>query len=136
MPTFVPNGYKLIAVVYTADAGWSGAEGINQTNKQLVTLTYTRGLQILEFTTRQVGPQPREWIDPYSFEGGQNKISTPYAVKGGAYNDLTASLETGFGITPHIWVVGATLVTTINGDVTADELMQMLDSTQRYGEAN
>jgi hypothetical protein len=131
VPTFVPDGYKLIHIGFTKDVGASGAEGMNSYNKSVVKLTYARGLQRLEFTTREVGPHPKDWIDPFSQEGQQNAAEVAYKIQGGAYNAVNAELITGFGVTPHAWVIGSTTVTTFSGDVSVDELKHMLNSVER-----
>jgi len=96
-----------------------------------VKLTYARGLQRLEFTTRATGPDPKSWIDPYSQEGQQNASAVDYVIQSGAYDGITGKTVTGFGVTPHAWVVGATTVTTLYGDVSVNELKRMLDSVER-----
>jgi hypothetical protein len=129
--SWVPDGFKLLDTWFTKDLGPAGPEGLNPQNRDVVVFFYGRGLQQLTITTRLVGKgQEYPWLDPHGSEGRVNQTTT-FNVQGGAYNGVEAKLETGFGTQPHVWVVGATLVTTVIGDVSAQELKQILGSMQR-----
>jgi outer membrane lipoprotein-sorting protein len=130
VPAYVPEGFSLIWVRTAKDAGASGPEGLNPQNRDVVTLVYGRGLQRLMVTTRLAG-KGHEWLDPHAFEGQLNADTKTLTIEGGAYNDVKVSLVTGFGTQPHIWVVGATLVTTVIGDVSAAELEKVFSSLKR-----
>lgn len=129
-PAFVPDGFVLTNIFVTKDAGCSGGECSNPKNLEVVNMTYRRGMQSLEFTTRLSAGATTQWVDPLGYEGS-NATSVDHEVKGGVYNGLQAHIANGFGITPHIWIKGSTLVTTISGDVSNDELVQILESVTR-----
>jgi hypothetical protein len=129
--TYAPEGFQLLNVWFTKDAGLGGPEGSNTQNRDVVVFFYGRGLQTFTVTTRLAATtQPYPWMDPHGSEGRENE-TTEFPVQGGAYNDVKAKLETGFGTQPHVWVVGATLVTTVIGDISAEELKKVLGSLER-----
>jgi hypothetical protein len=128
LPARVPEGFVL-ADMSTAEMGSpSGTEAGNPATPGMVTAVYRRGFDQLVVSTRTVGDDPSLWSDPLS--SGEGYIDNPEKVTlaAGAFAGSGAELVINIRTPPHLWAMNDTLVVTVSGDLTRDELLAVAES--------
>lgn len=133
VPSTLPAGFELTTVTVNKDAGPGGPEGMNANNRNVVELTYRRGLQAIVVTTRASANGGQEWNDPYAYEGEPPHKKDLVKLSTGRFSGLTADVVATSTSTPHLWVVGAHWVLTVAGDAARDELLAVAGSLQQAG---
>ncbi len=146
----LPEGFELRQISTVNKAGGTGVEGLNPVTREGVSLAYHRGLDRILITTRLRGPiiDGREpgslpgqcteclgnssWSDPLA--SGEGFIDDPeeLTVAAGALIGSPAQLLIRPRTTPHVWAVGTSLVVTVSGDATREELLAILESLQPH----
>jgi len=128
LPGAVPAGFVLTEVAVAAMGQPTGKEGMNPAAAGVVSALYKRGFDRLVISTRLVGPDPTLWSDPLA--SGEGFIDTPERVllKAGAFAGSTAELLVDARAVPHLWAMNDTLVVTVSGDLTRDELLAAAES--------
>ncbi len=128
LPAELPEGYALAEVRVAAQGQAGGKEGMNPAAPGVVSAMYRRGFDQLVVTTRLVGDDPSLWSDPLA--RGEGFIDDPEAVTlaSGAFAGSSAEILIDLLTLPHLWAMNDTLVLTISGDLTRDELLAVAES--------
>jgi hypothetical protein len=129
VPQRLPNGFKLaeVAVAPTGAPTFGG----NPPSRNVVSMAWQRGFDRIVVTTRSTGPDRSRWEDPFIWldarSGGDTEaITVSTGAASGGVGELRRPLDTG----PHAWVVTDNLVVTVAGDLTREELLEVLGSLQ------
>jgi outer membrane lipoprotein-sorting protein len=128
LPAEVPDGFVLTEVAVAEMGEPSGKEGMNPPAPGVVSAMYRRGFDRLIVSTRLVGDDVSLWSDPLA--SGEGFIDTPEKVvlTAGAFAGSTAELVVDARTVPHLWAMNDTLVVTVSGDLTRDELLAIAES--------
>ena len=146
----LPEGFELRQISTVNKAGGTGVEGLNPLTREAVSLAYHRGLDRILVTTRLRGPivDGREpgsspgqcteclgdssWSDPLA--SGEGFIDDPegLTVAAGALAGSPAQLLIRPRTTPHVWAVGESLVVTVSGDATREDLLAIIASLESH----
>ncbi|MHB9149567.1 MAG: LolA-like protein [Thermoleophilia bacterium] len=136
LPAAVPDGFGL-ALITVAEQGMNtGKEGMNPPARGVVSASYRRGFDTLLVSSRLVGDDPSVWSDPLS--GGEGFVERPERVtlEAGAFAGRVAEvLIDPRSQMPHLWVMDATLVVTVAGDLSRAELIAVAESLTPGGSA-
>jgi outer membrane lipoprotein-sorting protein len=126
VPSFVPAGFRRDRVAVARRA-----RGTALPSRNVVSISYRRGLQQLVVTTRAVGLRPSAWGDPFQADPGRS----PRRVKlrSGALAGHRASVVVDPASTPHLWVLSRTLVVTVAGDLDTEQLVRIAESLHPLG---
>ncbi|MBN1320123.1 MAG: hypothetical protein JXA87_04690, partial [Thermoleophilia bacterium] len=128
LPTVVPDGFVLTEVKVAEVGRPSGKEGMNPPGSGVVSAMYRRGFDRLVVSTRMVGEDPTLWSDPMA--SGEGYIDNPETVTlaSGEFAGSGAEIVVNIRTMPHLWAMNDTLVVTITGDLTRDELLAAAES--------
>jgi outer membrane lipoprotein-sorting protein len=130
VPRSVPAGYKLEEVAVARRSLKTGVEGGNPESRNVVSLSYRRGLDQFIVTTRlrHVPGYPDEWSDPVATGEGFRDEPQKITLQAGELAGLTADLLIVPRNVPHLWVLTNKLVVTVSGDLTRTELIAVAES--------
>lgn len=131
VPATLPDGFALAEASYAIDNGPGGPEGLNEENKDVVVLTYRRGLQSVTFTTRRVGSASL-WNDPFAGEFDEAITKKTVTLTNGAFAGTSVVVTTS-SHDQRLWGKGSKLVLAVTGDLSADEMTAAANSLHRYG---
>jgi len=128
LPAEVPDGFVLAEVKMAEMGQPSGKEGMNPPGSGVVSAMYRRGFGRLIVSTRMVGDDPSAWSDPLA--SGEGYIDSPETVTlaSGEFAGGSAEIVVNIRTMPHLWAMNDTLVVTITGDLTRDELLAVAES--------
>jgi hypothetical protein len=128
LPEEVPEGFVLKEVCVAEEGQASGKEGMNPPAAGVVSAIYRRGFEELIVSTRLVGDDPSAWSDPMAT--GEGYVDTPerVALSSGAFTRNTAEILINILTPPHLWAMNDSLVVTVSGDLTRDELLAVAES--------
>lgn len=128
LPAWLPDGYELASVTVAREAYPTGKEGGNPESRNVVSVSYRRGFDVLVVSTREVGPRPADWSDPLSL--GEGFIDRPEKVvlTAGEFEGTTAELMLDPRGVPHLWTLNEHLVLTVSGALTRSELIRVAES--------
>ena len=127
-PAWVPDGYELADVAASRQPSPTGTEAANPAVKNIVALSYRRGLDHFIVTTRPAGPDPAVWEDPLATGEGHRDEPEPVMFSAGALAGEEGEVVINpLGI-PHVWAVTDRLVVTVSGDLTRSELIGIAES--------
>jgi hypothetical protein len=126
VPTWVPAGFELAEIAVAAESGPTGTESGNPLSRDVVSLSYRRGLDQLLVTTRRRGTA--RWSDPLAT--GEGFVDEPerVVIRDGALRDVTAELVVAPRGVPHLWALTDDLVVTVAGDLGRSELVRVAES--------
>ncbi len=128
VPTALPRGFELAAVAVALRSRPTGSEQRqNPESRNVVSLSFRRGLDRITVTTREIGSDRSAWIDPVTvgiLAGRPEQVT----FTGGALDGITGELVVDPGATPHVWALTDDLVVTVTGDLSRDELLQVAES--------
>lgn len=126
VPSVVPEGFELTEVAVAERGGPTGTEGMNPVSERVVSLAYRRGFDTLLVTTRL--RSRGTWTDPMA--SGEGIVDTPEPVTlGGALAAARAEyVANAQGTAPHVWALTETLVVTVSGDLSREELLAVAGS--------
>lgn len=136
VPRWVPEGYELSDVaVAQRDRGtrnFVGDRG-NPRGRDVVSLSYRRGLGQVVVTTRRVGEEPDRWGNPFDdgfevsgFEITPERLRIEDGALAGSEGELVIAPLAP--VIPHLWALGDDLVLTVAGDLSRDELVRIAES--------
>ena len=143
LPTDLPAGYELAEITAAAQGRETGSEAANPAAAGVVSVAYRRGFDRIVVTTRLTGGFARCsqevpgsgtgpcWADPLASGEGIVDEPEPFDIGGGALAGADAALVVSPRGTPHVWAIDDTLVATVGGDASADELRRMAVSFSR-----
>jgi hypothetical protein len=133
VPSLVPDGYKLEEVAVARRSLQTGVEGGNPESRDVVSLSYRRGLDQFIVTTRlrHVPGYPDEWSDPLAIGEGFRDEPQKITLQAGSLAGLTADLLIVPRNVPHLWALTDQLVVTVSGDLTRAELIAVAQSLER-----
>lgn len=134
MPGWMPDGYELAMITVSKQGRPTGKEGGNPPTGGIASMAYRRGFDRIVVSTRWTGGRPELWSDPLA--SGEGMIDRPEKVTlaRGAYQGAEAELLIDARSVPHLWAVGKTLMLTVSGDLTRDELVRVAESLERRAE--
>jgi hypothetical protein len=127
VPAWVPAGYELAEAAVARRSGPTGTEAGNPPSRMVVSLSYRRGLDQFLVTTR-LARRGETWDDPLAT--GEGFVDEPELVPiaAGALRGVEAELVlTARGI-PHVWARTGSLVISVGGDLSRDELVRVAES--------
>jgi hypothetical protein len=134
-PASLPAGYQLADVTASADAGRPNNQGGNAPSLQVVSVAYRRGFDQIVVTTRSTGTTQRCpsgeqgcWADPVPRGAGVYDPYVLFTVRAGALAGADAQLNLSPRGTPHVWTIDDTLVVTVAGNASGEELRRMIES--------
>ena len=122
VPSAVPEGFVLAEVAVAERGSHTGVEGHNPESREVVSLLYRRGFDTLLVTTRL--RTSGEWTDPMASGEGVPDEPEPVALAG-MRAEYVANAR---GTAPHVWALTDTLVVTVSGDLTREELIDVAES--------
>lgn len=129
VPQRLPSGFEL-AEVAVAPTGVPTAGG-NPPSRNVVSTAWQRGFDRVVVTTRATGPNRSQWEDPFVWLSSRGAgEAEPITVSTGAASGGTGELRRPVDGGPHAWVVTDDLVVTVVGDLTRQELLDVLGSLQ------
>lgn len=128
VPRDVPDGYILSEVAVGTKPSPTGTEAGNPAMRDVVALSYRRGLAQFIVTTRPAGGNPSRWDDPLAT--GEGYVDNPDTVRfsDGALEGNSGELLIDPLAVPHVWSVTDELVVTVSGDLTRAELIRVAES--------
>ena len=134
VPARVPRGYELAEVAVAKKAPQTGAEGGNPRSRNVVSLSFRRGLDRFVVTTRlrRVRDFDADWSDPLATGEGFRDEPENIALVEGALAGVQAKLLIVPRNMPHIWALTDDLVVTVAGDLSRQELIQVAQSLRRH----
>jgi outer membrane lipoprotein-sorting protein len=132
VPASVPDGYRLAEVAVAKRSGSTGVEAMNPRSRDVVSLSYRRGLDQFIVTTRlrHVARYPDMWSDPLATGEGFRDEPEKITLEGGELAGLTADLLIVPRNVPHLWTLTDNLVITVSGDLSRAELLSVAQSLQ------
>jgi hypothetical protein len=128
LPAYVPEGFVLAETAVAQVGEASGKEGMNPAAVGVVSLMFRRGFDRLVVSTRLVGEDPALWSDPLASGEGFIDVPEEVTLGGGALKGSMAHLLVDPRTVPHLWAMNDTLVITVSGDLTRDELLAVAES--------
>jgi hypothetical protein len=107
---------------------YSGSPESNKFFRNEVTMTYRRGLEAFTITSRDAGKNVK-WEDPIEInrESASAPEVTDVPITSGTFAGTTAHIAERPTST-HIWGMSSALVFTISGDITTDDMLEVLQS--------
>lgn len=127
VPAWVPEGYELAEVAVARQAGPTGTEAGNPPSRMVVSLSYRRGLDQFLVTTRLARPG-ETWDDPLATGEGFVDEPEPVRIAAGALRGVETELVLAPRGIPHVWARTGSLVVTVGGDLSRDELVRVAES--------
>jgi hypothetical protein len=130
VPASIPEGYRLAEVAVAPRSQQTGVEGGNPISRNVVSLSYRRGLDQFIVTTRlrHVAGFPDDWSDPLGTGEGFRDEPEKITLEGGELSGLTADLLIVPRNLPHLWTLTDRLVVTVSGDLSRAELISVAES--------
>jgi hypothetical protein len=136
--TWAPSGYQLanVRVAARTDSRRS-TDSRNPDSIDVVSLLYRKGFDSFTITTRRssgiAGSYSPIWFDPISDGTFTQNVGTQTAyVDSGALSGVPVNVAVNALDWPHVWAQTDTLVVTVTGDLTRDELLDVTESLREY----
>jgi hypothetical protein len=126
-PSFVPDGFELLRMAVARSAEATGAAAGNPPSRDVAMLVYGDGFNRLTVTTRRAEGKRSAWSDPLAVREPTPE-PTRAEISAGALDGVTASVVVAGGHLPHLWAVTDSLVVTVAGGVSADQLREVAES--------
>jgi len=134
VPTRLPHGFTLAGISFASSPPRDPATygNGNPASRDVISLSYRRGLDEIVVTTRRTGADPSAWFDP--FWSSPNLADSPSRTTftGGALAGESGNLVLDSAF-PHIWIAGPKLVVTIGGTVGRADLLEVANSLHVAG---
>ena len=133
VPSSVPDGYRLAEVAVARRSLQTGVEGGNPISRDVVSLSYRRGLDQFIVTTRlrHIPGWPDEWSDPLGTGEGFRDEPEKITLTAGELSGSSADLLIAPRNVPHLWTLTDRLVVTVSGDLSRAELISVAESLRR-----
>jgi hypothetical protein len=128
LPTDIPAGYRIAQITVARQSQATGSEGLDPPSRNVVSVAFRRGFDLIVVSTRSTGVNRSAWYDPMGTGEGVADQPQRFTVAQGALADAAAELVVTPGGTPHVWAINDHLVVTVSGDASRDELTRMIAS--------
>jgi hypothetical protein len=128
LPTDIPAGYRIAQITVARQSQATGSEGLDPPSRNVVSVAFRRGFDLIVVTTRSTGANRSAWYDPMGTGEGVADQPQRFTVAQGALTGATAELVVTLGGTPHVWAINDHLVVTVSGDASRDEFARMIAS--------
>lgn len=137
VPASLPEGYELAEVAVAENASPTGAEAANPPSRDVVSLSFRRGLDQFIVTTRRSNvrapgepqrPLRELWGDPLATGEGFRDEPERITLRDGALDGVEAELLIVPRNVPHLWALTDELVVTVSGDLSREELIDVAES--------
>ena len=128
-PRDLPQGYAPGEVKINRKGTVTGPEGSNPPTAPVVAVTHRLGLDVVNVTTRPVGPDPDIWSNPFGSEGSPIHETTR-KLGTGAFRGQTATVGHGPPAPPFLWLMTGDVVVTISGPLSTAELVRIAESLE------
>jgi hypothetical protein len=128
LPTDIPAGYRIAQVTVARQSQATGSEGLDPPSRNVVSVAFRRGFDLIMVSTRSTGVNRSAWYDPMGTGEGVADKPQRFTVAQGALAGAAAELVVTPGGTPHVWAINDHLVVTVSGDASRDELNRMVAS--------
>jgi hypothetical protein len=130
VPTQLPQGFRLARVVFAPHSQPTGEEGGvgNPPSRDVISLAYRRGFDVIIVTTRRTGSDPSAWKDPLQVSSVAATTPDPVAFTSGALAGQSGYAVIAPDEFPHVWTAGPKLVVTIAGTVDRADLLKVANS--------
>jgi hypothetical protein len=127
LPQSVPNGFKLAEIAVARDGAPTASH--NPPSRNVVSMAWQRGFERFVVTTRETGPDRDRWIDPFlTLNARSGGAVEPVTITSGAAAGGRGEVVVVPRDVPHAWVVTDRLVVTVSGDLTSQEMLDVLRS--------
>jgi hypothetical protein len=133
LPAWLPEGYELAEVAVAPEVATpTGVEGGNPPSRNVVSLSFRRGLDRFLVTTRlrHVPGSGDTWGDPLATGEGFRDRPEQIRLGRGVLSGVEASLLVVPRNIPHLWATTDDLVVTVAGDLSRDELVRVSESLE------
>lgn len=132
LPDRVPRGFKVTEIAVAREGAGSAAG--NPPSRNVVSMAYQRGFDRFVVSTRETGPDPSRWRDPFRTLGfGSGGAVEPVTITSGAASGARGEVVVAPRDVPHAWVVSDRLVVTVSGDLTPEQMLDVLRSLRTTG---
>lgn len=132
VPETVPGGFKLTEIAVARD-GAATAAG-NPPSRNVVSMAWQRGFDRFVVTTRETGADRGRWTDPFlTLNSRLGGTVEPVTIASGAAAGGRGEVVTVARDVPHAWVVTDRLVVTVSGDLTSEQMHDVLRSLRAAG---
>ena len=129
VPQQVPAGFKLTEVAVSISGAPTGPD--NPPSRNVVSLAWQRGFDRFVVTMRATGPDRTRWQNPFrAVDPRAGDAPEPLTIATGSAAGGAGQIGVGAGVGQHAWAVTDRLVVTASGDLTREELIQVLGSLQ------
>jgi hypothetical protein len=128
LPTDIPAGYRIAQITVARQSQATGSEGLDPPSRNVVSIAFRRGFDLIIVSTRSTGAHRSAWYDPMGTGEGVADQPRRFTVAQGALAGAAAELVVTPGGTPHVWAINDHLVVTVSGDASRDELTRMIAS--------
>jgi hypothetical protein len=130
VPSAVPDGFSLTEVAFAREGGATGFEGANPPSRNVISLSYRRGLDQFVVSTREVGADPSAWSDPLATGEGFPDEPERVTIAEGALQGVEAEILIVPRGVPHAWTIAEDLVVTVAGDLGRDQIVALLNALE------
>jgi hypothetical protein len=101
----------------------------NPPSRNVVTAAWQRGFDRFVVSTRETGPDPGRWTDPFRPPGSRGDARVePTIVSSGVAAGARGEVVVTVGDPPYAWTVNDRFLVTVSGDLSPDELLDVLRS--------
>ena len=125
VPASLPDGFKLVTVAAARRAEPTGPGETNPRSRDVVSLSYRRGLAQIVITTRRRGGG--RWQDPFGIEGVHLESERVQLTKG-AMAGAAAEVVVDARTVPHLWTLDRGLLVTVSGDLSRSQLLAVAEA--------
>ena len=138
VPTRLPDGYQLAEVAATRPGHAPAlANRTNPESRNVVSLAFRRGLDVVVVTTRARGGTDATWTDPFLPKASPHEdfqwATEDVTLRSGALAEARAEVVVDPKTVPHLWALGARVVVTVAGDLGHDDLVGIAESLASHG---
>lgn len=130
VPSAVPDGFSLSEVAFAKEGGATGSEGANPPSRNVVSISYRRGLDQFVVSTRKVGSDPSAWSDPIATGEGFVDDPEQVTIEKGALQGVEAEILIVPRGVPHAWTIADDLVVTVAGDLGRNQIVALLNALE------
>ena len=129
VPQQVPVGFKLAEVAVSTSGAPTAPD--NPPSRNVVSLAWQRGFDRFVVTMRETGPDRTRWRNPFrAVDPRAGDAPEPLTIATGSAAGGVGQISVGVSVGQHAWAVTDRLVVTASGDLTREELVQVLGSLQ------
>ena len=131
VPGWLPTGFELGDVgVAEASRPTGGEAHRNPDSRNVVSVSYRRGLDQIVVTTRLTGLDASRWRDPVIGSSVRARPPERVVFSSGALRGVEGEVVIDPNSVPHAWAVTEELVVTIAGNADREELLRIAESLE------